>query len=246
MKILNTLLLCTLANSVLADTTLIFTDGQSDKAVTKMQFANNKMRASSANDNSTYMIYDANNTTFTMYMADDKQYFVLGKEQLETLGDVGAMMDKMLEEQLSQLPASQREMMRGMMAGALKAQMPKQAPKAVYSFTGETSSYNGFDCKIVSKKAGKNKSNFCVTEYSNLGMSDSEYSIITSFQKTIEKLASQMGSDNSMDFSSLGNYMPVQFNQSGQNGILNKVHHDKLEASLFTTPQDYNKVEMPF
>jgi hypothetical protein len=245
MKILPALLLATISTATLADTSLTFT-GKKDKVVMKMQFAHNMMRATSVSDDSTYMVYDANNTTFTTFDGKNKKYYVMDKESIEALGDIGAMMDKMLEKQLAQMPESQREMMRGMLEGALKAQMPKQMPKPEYSFTGKTASYNGFDCQIVSKKSKRKKSNFCVTEYSNLGMSSDEYAIIASFQKTIEGLAQQYGQDNSMDFTSLGDYLPVSYKQAGESGILSKVSHEKLSTDLFSIPEGYSQIEMPF
>ena len=245
MKILSTVLLSCVTTFAVADTTLTFINNN-DKVAMQMQFANNMMRATSVDDNSAYMVYDANNTTFTMFATDKKQYFVMGKEQLDALGDIGAMMEKMLEEQLADIPESQRAMMRNMMAGAVKAQMPKPVAKAEYSFTGKSSSYNGFDCKIVIKQAGKKQSKFCVTHYSNIGMQASEYAVITSFQKTIEKLAQQYGADNSMDFSSLGGYIPVQYNQAGAVGVLSKVSHASLDPDIFAIPEGYSKMDMPF
>ena len=253
MKILQTALLTSLltgllssfANTASADTTLTFTD-KKNKVAMKMQFANNMMRATSVDDNSTYMIYDANNTTFTTFLTDKRQYFVMGQKEIEALSDIGAMMDKMLEKQLAEIPASQREMMRGMIEGMLKSQMPKQVAKPEYNFTGKSSSYNGFDCEIVIKKTNKKKSKFCVTEYSKLGMKASEFAVITSFQHTIESLAQQYGADNSMDFSSLGNYIPVNYKQAGETGTLTEVNHDNLSPAIFSIPDGFSKMEMPF
>jgi len=181
-----------------------------------------------------------------MYMTDKKQYFVMGEKEIAALSDIGAMMDKMLEKQLAQMPAAQREMMRGMMTNMIKSQMPKQAPKAEYTLTGKSASYNGIDCQIVTKKAKRKKSEFCVTNYKNLDMKASEFAVITSFQHTIEALAQQYGNDNSMDFSSLGDFIPVKYKQSGESGILKDVSHDNLDSSIFAIPQGYTKMDMPF
>ena len=245
MKILHAVLPLCLATIANADTTLTYANLK-DKVTMKMQFANNKMRATSVDDNSSYMIYDANNNTFTMFTTDKKQYFVMGQEQIEALSDVGAMMDKMLEKQLANMPESQREMMRGMLAGALKSQMPKQVPKPEYSLTGASTAYNGYDCEIVVKKSEAKNSEFCVTNYSNLGMTNSEFAVITSFQHTIESLAQQFGSDQSMNFSSLGDFIPVKFNQVGKTGTLRDVNHDNIDPILFAIPEGYSKMDMPF
>ncbi len=246
MKILQTLLLTSLATSAIADTTLTFTN-KKDNIAMKMQFANNMMRATSVGDDSTYMIYDANNSTFTTFMTDKKEYFVMDKETIEKLSDIGAMMDAMLEKQLAQMPESQRAMMRGMLEGAIKAQMPKELPKPEYNFTGKSASYNGFDCEIVIKKIKREKTEFCVTKYSNLGMKGNEFSVITSFQQTISALAQKYGQDSSMDFSSLGEYVPVYYKQSRKDtGTLSKVSHENLDPSIFAIPQGYSKMDMPF
>ena len=246
MKLLQTLLLASLTTTAIADTTLTFTNKKDDVAL-KMQFTNNMMRATSVGDNSTYMIYDANNTTFTTFMTEKKQYFVMDKDTIEKLGDIGAMMDAMLEKQLSQMPESQRAMMRGMLEGALKAQMPKEMPKPEYNFTGKSDSYNGFDCEIVIKKIKREKTEFCVTKYSNLGMQDNEFSVITSFQQTVSKLAQKYGQDSSMDFSSLGEYVPVYYKQSKRDtGTLSKVNHKSLDPSIFAIPEGYSKMDLPF
>ncbi len=241
-----TILLASLTTSAIADTTLTFTN-KKDNVVMKMQFANNMMRATSVGDDSTYMVYDANNNTFTTFMTEKKQYFVMDKETIEKLGDIGAMMDAMLEKQLAQMPESQRAMMRGMLEGAMKAQMPKELPKPEYNFTGKSASYNGFDCEIVVKKIKRKKTEFCVTKYSNLGMKSNEFSVITSFQQTISKLAQKYGQDSSMDFSSLGDYVPVYYKQSKKDtGTLSKVSHEDLDPSLFAIPEGFSKIDLPF
>lgn len=246
MKLFQTLLLSCLTTVAIADTTLTFTN-KKDNVVMKMQFANNMMRATSVGDNSTYMIYDANNTTFTTFAANKKEYFVMDKQSIEKLSDIGAMVEAMLEKQLSQMPAEQREMMRGMMEKMVKSQLPKELPKPEYKFTGKSGSYNGFDCEVVIKKIKKEKTQFCVTEYSNLGMKDDEFAVITSFQQTISALAQKYGQDSSMDFSSLGKYVPVHYKQSKrETGALSNVNHDNLDPSLFEIPSDYHKMEMPF
>mgnify|MGYP000167698602 CR=1 FL=1 len=79
MKFLNTLALTCIATSAIADTTLTYTS-KKDKEVMKMQFSGNMMRATSVDDNSSFMIYDGNNKTFTMFANDEKKYYVLDEE----------------------------------------------------------------------------------------------------------------------------------------------------------------------
>jgi hypothetical protein len=152
----------------------------------------------------------------------------------------------MLEKQLAGMPAAQRDMMRGMLEGAMKSQLPKKMPAAVYTMSNKTSSYNKFDCKIVTKKSQKGLSEFCVADYASLGLEANEYATIASFQKIVQKLAAQYGADESMDFSSLGRLMPVHYSQAGQVGTLSQVSHDKIGSGAFSIPKGYKKVNLPF
>ena len=245
MKILLMVLLSLVASISFADTSLTFTN-KKDNVSMKMQIAGNKMRATSVGDNSSYMIYDAANTTFTMVDTKGKTYFIMDKDAIASLSDIGAMMDRMLEKQLADMPAEQRQMMRGMLEGALKSQMPKEMPKPEYSLTGKTKSYNNFDCQVVKKKLKRKKSEFCVTDYSAIGMSKDEYSVIESFQGVISHMAQQFGADKSMDFSELGDFIPVNYNQAGEQGTLSEVSHEKLNSVIFNLPADYERQEMPF
>lgn len=244
MKLLSTLLLSCLTTVAIADTTLTFTN-KKDKVVMEMQFANNLMRTSNF-DGESFAIYDGENTTFTVVTADSKQYFVMDKETLESFSDLEAMMEKMLEKQLGQMPAEQREMMRGMMSGILKSQLGKQMEPPIYKFTGKNKSYNGFDCQVVTKKAKRKKSEFCVTDYGKVGMSNTEYDVIRSFQKIMQSMSHQINMDSSMDFSMLGDYIPVKYNQMGESGHLKSVSHDNIDPSMFAIPAGYEKMEMPF
>ena len=245
MKILHTLALACLTTSAMADTTLTFKNNN-EKVSMKMQFSDNMMRATTMGDEAGNMIYNAENKTFTILNPQDKEYFVMDEETIESLTDIGAMIEKMMEKQLAEVPEAQREMMRNMMAGAMKARMPKQLPLPEYTLTSKTDSFNGFDCQIVVKKSGRDKSEFCVTEYSELGMSSSEYNIIATFQQTIEKLAKQFGTDQSMNFMELGDFIPVNYEQSGQSGTLTEVSHNSIDAEVFSVPADYKKIELPF
>lgn len=244
MKLLYPLILTGLSSMAIADTTLTFT-GKKDKPVMEMMIANNHMRATSLDQSDNYMIYNSENQTFTMVMTKDKQYMTFGPKEIEALGDMASLMMKQIDKQLAQMPESQREMMRDMMMKTMKSQMPKQAPAPTYKMTGKSNQVNGFNCEIVIKKSTSGKSEFCVTKYSNLGMKAEEFEVIQSFQKIAVKLASQFGEDSSMDFSALGDYVPVQYEQSKQSGALKTVDHTDLEPSTFQIPDGFIKKEIP-
>ncbi|MFK8013279.1 MAG: DUF4412 domain-containing protein [Marinicellaceae bacterium] len=245
MKILHTLALTCLTTCALADTTLTYKNN-ADNVSMKMQFADDMMRATTMGDDTGNMIYNAKNKTFTILIPQEKQYYVMDEKTIESLTDISAMVEKMMEKQLAQVPEEQREMMRNMIAGAMKSQIPKQLPMPEYTLTRKTDSFNGFDCQIVLKKSGKNKSEFCVADYSELGMSSSEYNVIATFQKTIEKLAKQFGTDQSMNFMELGTFIPVNYQQDKQSGTLTDVSHEEIDSSVFAIPVDYKEIELPF
>jgi hypothetical protein len=245
MKILNILLLSSLTSVAIADTTLTYKD-QNDKVVMKMQFSGHTMRATSMADGTNYMIYDADKETFTSMMSDKKEYVVMGKKEIDALGDPTALVNSMLDKQLAGMPAAQRDMMRKMLASTMKAQLPKKMPAPVYTMTDKTSSYNKFDCKIVTKKSQKETSEFCVSDYTSLGMKSSDYSTIESFQNIVRKLAAQYASDKSMDFSSLGKLLPVHYSQGGKEGTLSAISHNKIDAGAFAIPKGYKQVKIPF
>lgn len=245
MKIATILLLSSLSGTALADTTLTYTD-QNDKTVMKMQFSGNTIKATSVSNDSGYMIYDANKKTFTTLMTDKKKYLVMGQKEIDALGNTQALVQSILDKQLAGMPAAQRDMMKNLLASTIKAKLPKKMPKPVYQLTDKTASYNDIDCKVVTKKSQKKTSEFCVSSYASLGMKANEYAAIASFQKTVEKLASQYGADKSMDFSSLGEFIPVRYSQNGTTGTLKSVNHDKLESNTFTIPKGYTKMQIPF
>lgn len=245
MKVLPIILLSSLSCAAIADTTLTYKNG--DDVTMKMQFSGNKMRASMLKDDSSFMIYDADKVTFTAFSTKDKSYYVMNEETIKSLGDMDALVEKMMEKQLAQMPESQRAMMRNMLKGAIKAQMPKQMPKPEYSMTGDSKSYNGINCEIVVKKVKRKKqSEFCVTHYNKIDMPSSEYNVIKSFQHIVAGLAQQYGQDRSMDFSVLGDYIPVYYKQAGEVGELSQVSHDKIDAATFQVPAGYKKMDMPF
>lgn len=228
-----------------ADTTLTYTD-TNDKVSMQMKLAGNMMRADSMGDENTFMIYNASDSSFVVAMKDKKEYFKLNKEQIESMGDTAAMLDKVLEKQLAQIPESQRAMMKKMLEGQLKAQMPKPKPPADYDFTGAKETVNGYDCQVVVKTSSGKTSDFCVAEYSDLGMKSNEYDILVSFQQTVAAMAQRYTDDHSMDFSKLGDYIPVKFNQTYQSGALSDVNHENIPVSQFEIPKGFKRIDMPF
>jgi len=228
-----------------ADTTLTY-NSQSGAGNSQMFLTDGLVKMTHQSETDTAVLFDARNTSFTIINHGQQSYMVFGKKELEALGDVSKMIDKMLEEQLAQLPASQREQMRGMMKQMVQKQMPKQVPAPEYVKSGATDSHNGYNCDVVIKQVkGAKDAAFCVIDYDELGISSSEYAAINQFMQTAEKLAAQFGQDQSMNFDSIGQVVPVFYEMDGEKAYLSDVSNEQLPASTFKVPEGYKKESLP-
>ena len=236
-------LLCLSATVAHADTTLKYTSTTDGASL--IQLIDGKVHMKTLGEENVSMIFDKNTGTFISLMHDQKQYISFGPKEIEALGNMAAVMQAEMEKQLAQMPEAQREQMREMMMGMMKDRMPKQAPPPTYTKTGVEKSFNGFDCEIVVKTSNNKESgDFCVTSYKDLGISQAEYDSIAGLMKVAEKMASQFGQDDSMNFSALGQYVPVQYNMSHGTGTLESVSHKTIDRAVFSVPEGYSKQEL--
>ncbi len=235
-----------LTGAAMADSTLVYNNAQGKEA-TIMNLSDGVVKMTSNEGNTkTDVIFRNGQTEFTVIMHSEKKYMTFGPKEIEMLSDVSAMMDNMIEQQMANVPEAQRAQMREMMAGMIKSKMPKQAPVPEYRKTGDSLDVNGYGCDVVEKiTKGKNTDDFCVAEYSELGVSNSEYQAIYGMMKVAEKLAAQFGNDSSMNFEQIGQVLPVQYDMNGVKASLVKVSHDDLPASAFQVPEGYQKQSIP-
>ena len=234
-----------LAGGAMADTTLVYGDN-SGKETTRMLLTADAVKVSSKDQTNTDVIFNGNKTEFVVVNHDEQSFMVFGEKEIEALSDVSAMMDRMLEKQMANVPEAQREQMRGMMESMIKNQMPKQAAAPVYKKSGDSKEYNGYNCDVVVKTVeGQSSGSFCVTEYGKLDVAPAEYAVISKFMKIAEKMASQFGQDNSMNFASIGEVLPVYFKDAGQTGILMDVDNGDIDEALLTVPEGYKQQELP-
>ncbi len=227
-----------------ADTTLIYNDanGQQNSV---MYMSDGVAKITNNSDVNTALIFNAQANAFTVVNHQDQSYVVFGEKEIAALSDVSAMVDRMLEEQLSQMPAAQRDQMRGMMESMIKKQMPKQAAPPQYNKSGQSSNYNGFDCEVVIKMVeGQKDGDFCVADIADLGIPAADYDSINQFMQTVEKLASQFGQDQSMNFSDIGSVIPVYYDMGLQKAYLTEINHDALGAQTFQVPEGYSKTNL--
>jgi len=234
-----------LAGGAMADTTLVYGDN-SGQETTRMLLTADAVKVSTNDKTNTDVIFNGNKTEFVVVNHDEKSFMVFGEKEIEALSDVSAMMDRMIEKQMANIPEAQREQMRGMMESMIKSQMPKQAAAPVYEKSGNSKEYNGYSCDVVVKTVeGQSSGDFCVTGYGQLDVAPAEYAVISKFMKIAEKMASQFGQDNSMNFASIGEVLPVYFSDGGQTGILMDVDNGQIDATLLTVPEGYKQQELP-
>lgn len=232
--------------TVSADTTLVYNDGKGVES-SVMHLSDGIMKVTSnEGGQKSEVIYQAGAGSFTVVMHDEKKYMTFGPKEIEQLSDISAMVDKMLDKQLANMPEAQRAQARAMMEGMIKKQMPKQAPVPEYNKTSETRTVNGYSCDVVEKSSkGKGTDDFCVADYGDLGVSSEEYAAIKAMMKVAEKMASQFGVDSSMNFEQVGEVLPVQYDMNGVKASLVDVSHDDLGKQMFKVPAGYEKQSIP-
>ena len=234
-----------MAGAAMADSTLIYNDNNGSET-SRIMLSDGLAKMTHNTEVKTALIFDAKANRFTILDHERKSYMVLGEKEIAALGNVAAMIDRMLEEQLAQMPAGQREQMRGMMKSMIEKQMPKQTALPTYEKSGQTHNYNGFNCEQVMQLVdGKKQGDFCVADHQALGVSDEEYQGIQSFMQVAEKLAGQFGQNQSMNFASIGEMLPVQYQLDHGTGTLTTVNHDDLPAQTFQVPEGYTQQDLP-
>lgn len=234
-----------ISGAAMADTTLIYNDANGQQH-SKMYLTDGLAKVTNDSDVKTALIFNAKNNSFTILNHQDKSYMVFGEKEIAALGDIASTIDRVVEQQLAQMPESQREQMRGMIKSMIEKQMPKQTAAPSYELSGTTKTYNGFECQEArSVLNGKEIGSFCVTDYSQLGVDAEEYAGISEFMKIAEKMAAQLGSEQGMNFESLGEKLPVFYDSGDQKGFLSKVDNKDLDASVFQIPAGYTKQSLP-
>ena len=230
---------------VCADTTLTYNNANGQEN-SKMYLSDGLAKVTNSGDVNTALIFNAQQNSFTVVNHEDQSYMVFGEKEIAALGDVSAMMDRMLEEQLAQMPAGQREQMRGMMKSMIEKQMPKQAALPTYEKTGQSSSYNGFNCEeVIQSVDGKKQGDFCVADHQALGVDSADYRAIGEFMKIAEKMASQFGQSQGVNFAAVGEVLPVYYEMGQEKAYLTAVNNDNINASTFNVPNGYKQQSLP-
>ncbi len=233
------------SGGVCADTTLTYNNAKG-KENSKMFLSNGWAKVTNNSDVNTALIFNTQQNSFTVVNHQDQSYMVFGEKEIAALGDISNMVDRMLEEQLAQMPAAQREQMRGMMKSMIEKQMPKQAALPTYEKTGQSSSYNGFNCdEVIQSVGGKKQGDLCVADYQALGVDSIDYAAINQFMTIAEKMASQFGQSQGMNFAAVGDVLPVYYELGQEKAYLTAVNNDNLSAAIFRVPEGYKEQSLP-
>jgi len=228
-----------------ADTTLTYNDANG-KENSKMYLSDGLAKVTNDSEVNTALIFNTRQKSFTVINHEDKSFMVFGEKEIAALGDVAAMVDRMLEEQLGQMPAAQREQMRGMMKSMIQKQLPKKTATPKYEKTGQSSNYNGFDCdEVVQTINGKTQGDFCVADHQKLGVKTEDYVAIQEFMKIAEKMASQFGQNTGVNFAAVGEVLPVYYQIGEEKAYLTGVNNDDLSAAVFSIPEGYKQQSLP-
>ncbi len=243
MKTFGTLMALTLATLASADTTLEYNTGMDSN--TRIHFRGGQMLMSDA-ANDTAVLFDAAAQSMTVINHSEREYMLFGPKQLAALGNMRETILQSIEQQLAGVPAAQREQIRDMMMKTMKNRMPAAEALPEYQRTGQNKTVNGHSCEVVINRNNPDSETFCVTRFSELGMQAADYSAYAEFMKLAEKMTAQLG-NKGMNFSVLGDFVPVEYRNAQAQGTLVGVQHETLSDAVFAVPADYTqqRIELP-
>ncbi|WP_127470797.1 hypothetical protein [Thiomicrorhabdus aquaedulcis] len=228
-----------------ADTTLIYhhtTGGEANRILITPEWIKiaNKTQAN------VDVLFNQSQQTYTLINHDERSYTLMTHTEIEKLANASQQIDDVLEKQLAKLPADQQEKMRAMMQGIVNSVLPKATSIPQYSKTGKMQKLYGYTCQPVKRTVeGKASGEFCVVNYAQLDISQVEYSMMAGLMNTIEKLASQFGQDQSVNFATIGQVVPVYYNMANAKSYLAEVTNSDIKPAEFSVPKTYKKSALP-
>ncbi len=243
-----------------ADNTLSYAvldkDGQPGEAQ-KMMIKDGKVRVDVPGGKNA-MIFDANADSIYILELDKKKYMEMDPEMFSKLTAGLSAMQAQLQEKLAGLPEAQRAQMAAMMSklgqgGILDG---GKAPEIKHVETGRREKVGDYEADVVEvTEDGEKTAVYYVVNRENLKVGETEYAALQKFQGFIEKLMKSLPDalKEKMKLQSLmtkQNRLPVRVDQVKgqsvtQSNRLLGVSDDKLEAALFTIPEDFQKRENP-
>lgn len=233
------------SSSIYADTTLIYhhtTGGEANRILITPEW----IKVANKTQTNVDVLFNQSQQTYTLINHDERSYTLMTQTEIEKLANASQKIDDVLEKQLAKLPTDQQEKMRAMMQGIVNSVLPKATPIPQYSKTGKMQKLYGYTCQPVKRTLeGKPNGEFCVVNYAQLDISQVEYTMMAGLMNTIEKLASQFGQDQSVNFATIGQVVPVYYNMANAKSYLAEVINNDIKPVEFSVPKTYKKSALP-
>ena len=220
-----------------------------------MYAASDKMKIEN-NEDEVDVIFDINKEEMIIIQHNKESYMVMDKEYMEKVAGQIERAMKMMEKQLKNMPASQRERMKSMMGD----KMPGGKKIIIdYKKTGDTKSYKSWDLTKYNVLVNdEHKMNYWVTDFDDLGIDESDMAIFKDFSNYMEEFTKSLGSS----FESIGIYglkqnfkkidgYPVINEQLDDNGKVERagkltdIDKSGISSSVFDIPSGYSEEEKP-
>jgi hypothetical protein len=245
-----TICLLLITTAAMADTTLVFVDGEN---IGTVQIKDGLLRASEKKNSHDYMLFDSKSKSMTVIDHKNKKYTRIDETDLKQLGGMVSEMQKQLEAQLKNLPPEQQAQMRQMMESMMPSGMGKENQTMRSEVTSQTSKVGDWACKIINIFKGDEKvSRICVADYKSLNIPEQDYQVIKELMVFVAGISESFPMVERASFASadLGKGMlPVTVESLQQSGnersmTLSMVDTKSLDKSLFTVPADYTEEDM--
>lgn len=245
-------------NSAFSDVEIKYhvNDIKDGKEYTNTMFLTKTMFAMKSHDDKEHVIFNGDKNV--MYIIDEakKEYIEFTEADIKKLADKINQMNKMMEEQLSQVPESQREQIKNMM----KSKMPSNETVEInyeYKVTAEKDNINGYSVtKYNSYQNGeKDLQELWITDFSNIDLKEDDFDSFILFRDFLNEIFSSIGNMADIDynlfwdFKSLNGFpvKTVTLDESGneaETGTLESINRNFSDKSVFKVPSGYKKQDL--
>lgn len=201
-----------------------------------------------------YMLFDPATDTITIVQPAEESYMVIGKEQMQAMGQVMQQARARMEKMLAQMPPAQRERMRQMMGERFNALMgggAKAKPEVVH--TGEEKTVAGYSCEVVKIRAeGTLQGSYCLASIEELGIPEADAETLEEMMAFSRAMAAQFskiaGSSLPTTMMTLDG-VPIAGHATvfgiTTDSTLKSVETGSVSADLFTVPEGYSQRSLP-
>lgn len=184
---------------------------------------------------------------------DKKEYFEMTRSDVFKISEKLKQAEKMMQEQLSQMPEEQRKQMKKMLDEKM-GKINRIDMIFKYEKVGESKNIAGHNAEKYNVYINDEKDDqvLWVTPFSKFDLNQSDFKAFDSFKKYVEELFSSIGTSTNIkfdmfwDFSSLKG-LPVQienYNEDGtlrETSVLESIKKKNIDDTLFRVPDGYKR-----